>query len=158
MSSALPVPEFSLHCSATVPASAQCRPSGPALQCFRPVQGALCASWRTTIMDVQKFPNERVLPASLLRNRKPLPSPLEPSQAGKSTRAVSCTGRTGDGAARMSGGQRAVVEGSAGERAARNGRAAEKQPQAGRAPTGAEGTIDARGQLHRKDGRWGSAR
>ena len=35
----------------------------------------------------------------------------------RSTRAVSCTGRTGDGAARASGGQRAVVEGS-GQRAA----------------------------------------
>ena len=48
----------------------------------------------------------------------------------QSTRAVSCTARTGDGAARAGGGQRAVVKGSE-QRAAGIRRAAEKQRQAG---------------------------
>ena len=39
MSQCQPVPAFGWHFSA------QCRPSGPALQCFHPVQGALCAPW-----------------------------------------------------------------------------------------------------------------
>ena len=47
-----------------------------------------------------------------------------------STRVVSCTARTGDGAARAGGGQRAVVKGSE-QRAAGIRRAAEKQRQAG---------------------------
>ena len=73
-------------------------------------------------------------PLRLLRHpmRRAIPASRERAvrRGGNNRRAVSCTARTGDGAARAGGGQRAVVEGS-GQRAAGIRRAAEKQRQAG---------------------------
>ena len=73
-------------------------------------------------------------PLRLLRHpmRRAIPASRERAvrRGGNNRRAVSCTARTGDGAARAGGGQRAVVEGS-GQRAAGIRRAAQKQRQAG---------------------------